>query len=159
MKAYLLDADFKEVAQTIANAVNNTAPDLSKERKELSEINVKIANGVKAVLSGMKFPELEEEVNRLRVRKSELEDIIAHKESHGGKRLDPAKIVELFRYSAEHFDEEHLKEIIKFHITKIYANIDGSFTVNVGVHLNGCGGPQVAVFKLRIPRPLLKMAA
>lgn len=140
LKAYLLDADFEEVAQTIADAVNNTAPDLSKERKELSEINTKIANGVKAVLSGMKFPELEEEVSRLRVRKSELEDIMAHKESHGGKKLDPAKIVELFRYSAEHFDEEHLKEIIKFHITKIYANIDGSFTVNVGVHLNGCGG-------------------
>ena len=136
----MLDADFGEVAQTIADAVNSTAPDLSKERKELSEINVKIENGVKAVLSGMKFPELEEEVNRLRVRKSELEDIIAHKESHGGEKLDPAKVVELFHYSTEHFDEKHLKEIIKFHITKIYANIDGSSTVNVGVHLNGCGG-------------------
>ena len=140
LKAYLLDADFEEVAQTIADAVNSAAPDLSKEKKELSEINVKIGNGVKAVLSGMKFPELEDEVNRLRIRKSELEDIIAHKESHGEKELDPAKVVELFRYSTEHFDEEHLKEIVKFHVTKIYANIDGSFTVNIGVHLNGCGG-------------------
>ncbi|HCM22819.1 MAG TPA: hypothetical protein DHW78_00630 [Ruminococcaceae bacterium] len=140
LKAYLLDADFEEVAQTIADAVNHAAPDLSKERKELSEINRKIENGVQAVLSGMKFPELEEEVSRLRVRKSELEDIIVHKESNGGKKLDPAKVVELFRYSTEHFDNEHLKEIINYHITKIYANIDGSFTVNVGVHLNGCGG-------------------
>lgn len=140
LKAYFLEADFEEVAQTIADAVNSTAPDLSKERKELAEINVKIQNGVKAILGGMEFPELEEEVNCLRIRKTELEDIIAHSVSHSGKKLDPAKVVELFRYSVEHFDEEHLKEIIHYHITKIYANIDGSFTVNVGVHLNGCGG-------------------
>lgn len=103
LKAYLLDADFEEVAQTIANAVNGAAPDLSKERKELSEINSKIANGVKTVLSGMEFPELEEEVSHLRIRKSELEDIIAHTSNNGGKKLDPTKIVELFRYSAENF--------------------------------------------------------
>lgn len=140
LKAYLLETNFAEVVHTIANAVNNAAPDLSKERKELSEINVKITNGVKAILSGVEFLELEEEVNRLRVRKSELEDIIAHSESHRGKQLDLAKIVELFRYSVEHFDDEHLKEIINFHITKIYANTDDSFTVNVGVHLTGCAG-------------------
>ncbi|MBW7572424.1 recombinase family protein [Caproiciproducens faecalis] len=140
LKAYLLEADFTEVACTIADAVNSAAPDLSKERQELSEINLKITNGVKAILSGVEFPELEDEVNRLRIRKSELEDIIAHSESHRGRQLDPAKIVDLFRYSVEHFDDEHLKEIINFHITKIYANTDGSFTVNVGVHLTGCGG-------------------
>ena len=33
-----------------------------------------------------------------------------------------------------------MKEIINFHIARMYANIDGSFTVNVGVHLFGCGG-------------------
>nr|WP_319489030.1 hypothetical protein [uncultured Caproiciproducens sp.] len=131
-KAYLLDANFEEVAQTIADAVNNVTPDLSKERKEFSK--------VKAVLSGMEFPELKDEVSRLRVRKSELEDIIAHSASSCGAKPDPAKIIDIFCYSAEHFNDEHLKEIINFHITKIYANIDGSFTVNIGVHLDGCGG-------------------
>ena len=85
----------------------------------------------------MRIPELDEEIDRLRIRKSELEDIIAHAESTGGQNVDPAKVVELFRYSVEHFDPDHMREIIQYHITRIYANVDGSFSVNVGVLLNG----------------------
>ncbi len=36
--------------------------------------------------------------------------------------------------------EAHIAEIIKRHITKIYAHNDGGFTVNVGVHIKYCGG-------------------
>jgi hypothetical protein len=40
----------------------------------------------------------------------------------------------------DEMDGYTLSEVIKTHITKIYAHIDGSVTVNVGVHINGCGG-------------------
>jgi hypothetical protein len=30
--------------------------------------------------------------------------------------------------------------IIKAHVTRIYAHDDGSYSVNVGVHISGCGG-------------------
>ncbi len=32
-----------------------------------------------------------------------------------------------------------IKNVIKNHITKIYAHADGPFTVNIGVHLIDCG--------------------
>lgn len=138
LKGYLQKTNFEEIADYIVKAVNSASTDLSKEKKELSEITAQIANGVKAILTGMVIPELEAELAKLRVRKSELEDIIARNESNVTK-VDKSKIIELFKSSIENWDEQ-LKEIIKYHITKIYAHIDGSFTVNVGVHITYCGG-------------------
>lgn len=143
LKAYLLETDFEEIAQYIADQVNNASPDLSREKKELAEITMQINNGMKAILKGIDFPELEDEISRLRVRKSELEDIIARNEANK-RKVDKNKIAELFRKSVESWDVD-LKNIIKCHITKIYANIDGSYTVNVGVHIAGCGGTQSIV--------------
>jgi len=138
LKAYLLETDFEEIAQYIADQVNNSSLDLSKEKKELADITMQINNGMKYILNGKDFPELEEEIDRLRVRKGELEDIIARRESNKCK-VDPAKIIELFNVSMKNWDVD-LKNIIKYHVQKIYANIDGSYTVNVGVHIAGCGG-------------------
>jgi site-specific DNA recombinase len=76
LKNYLLDTDFKEVAQRMSDAFNFAVPNCSKERSELADTEKKIANGVKAVLSGMDVPELQTEIDRLRARKGELEDII-----------------------------------------------------------------------------------
>lgn len=41
---------------------------------------------------------------------------------------------------------------------KIYAYFDGNYTIKVGVHTIGCGGPQLVPLKFRIPRPLRKTA-
>jgi hypothetical protein len=38
----------------------------------------KVAKGVKAVMSGMNIPELQDEIDRLRTRKGELENAISH---------------------------------------------------------------------------------
>lgn len=138
LKVYLLEADFDELAQTIADAVNSATPDCAKERSELAETEKKITNGVKAVLSGMDISELQNEIDRLRARKSELEDIIRHKES-GGIKIDPQKIVNKFHQAVDTWDND-LKRIIKEFITKIYANPDGSFSVEIGVHITGAGG-------------------
>ena len=143
LKAYLLSMDFKETAQNIADQVNKASADLVNEKKELADITLKINNGVKAVMAGMNFPELDDEIERLRVRKGELLDIIARKESNK-RKVDPAKIVELFQYAIDNWEVDK-KNIVKHHISKIYANIDGSFSVNIGVHINGCGGAQYAI--------------
>ena len=51
LKAYLHDVDFEETAQRIAEAVNTASPDCTKERLELADIDKKISNGVKAVIT------------------------------------------------------------------------------------------------------------
>ena len=130
--SYLLGIDFEETAQMIADKVNSAAPDLTNEREELAQIKTKINNGVKAVLGGLNLPELEE---GLRVRKSELEDIIQRKTAERPE-VDPAAIVQLFQNAVENWNPENLKEILESLITKIDAHVDGSYTVNVGVHIS-----------------------
>lgn len=140
LKAYLLDIDFSEVAQEVARSVNEASADLSKERAELTKIEGQINNGVKALLSGMDLPELREEIDKLRTRKSDLEDIIQAREITNGRQIEPAAIEKLFHDAMNNWDSEHLKEIIRTFVQKIYANPDGGCTVEIGVHIGGCGG-------------------
>ena len=139
LKSFLLNIDFEETANYIAGQINGASPNLTRETKELSEIKSKIANGVRYIMSGKEFPELEEELARLRIRKSELEDIISYKQREK-KNVDPNAIIRLFKDSINNWgNDDNLQEILKYHITKIYAHLDGSFTVNMGVHIIGCG--------------------
>lgn len=138
LKAYLLATDFEEEAQRIADQINNASPELTAERAELASVTAQINNGLKAILTGMDIPELRDEMDRLRVRKSELEDIIGRRTARS-QPVDPKNIVSVFQDSLENWDT-NLQEIIKQHITKIYAHTDGSCSVNIGVHINGCGG-------------------
>ena len=140
LKAYLLATDFRTEAQKIADQVNHSSPDLVAERAELADITAKINNGLKAILNGMDIPELRDEMDRLRVRKSELEDIIGRRTANR-RPVDPESIFQIFQASIDNWDTD-LPKIINQHVTKIYAHTDGSFTVNVGVHLIGCGDTQ-----------------
>lgn len=138
LKEYLLQTDFQEEAQRIADAVNSATADLREERAELAAINAKIQNGLRAILNGFDdLPELRVEMDRLRVRKSELEDIIGRRTS-SARKVCPEDVVKIFDHAVEDWDHD-LPRIIKQHITKIYAHADGSYSVNVGVHINGCG--------------------
>ena len=141
LKHYLAEIDFEEMAGTIAENVNAASVDLSKEKKELADITAQIANGVKHLMRiDFALPELEEEIAVLRLRKGELDNIIARNASNTQK-LDKNKLVELFKYSAANMEADaDIKEAIKCHVEKIYAHADGSFTVNVGVHIKYCGG-------------------
>lgn len=138
LKIYLLQADFEKEAQFIADQVNGSTPDLRAERAELASINAQLNNGLKAILNGVDIPELRDEMDKLRGRKGELEDIIGRRTARR-KKVDPKDIVRLFEDAVENWDID-LPKIIKQHVGKIYAHTDGSCSVNVGVHLNGCGG-------------------
>ena len=150
LKRYFLELDFEAEANRIALMVNNSTPDLKAERAELASIEAKLNNGLRAILNGFdNFPELQDEMDKLRVRKGELEDIIARR-SASTREVDPADIVRIFEYALDHWDDD-FNTILREHITKIYAHADGSYSVNVGVHISGCGGP-ICLICATIPR-------
>lgn len=136
LKMYLLGLNFEKMANEIADKVNSASVDLKEERIELADINAQLANGTKAILKGLDYPELQTEMFKLRVRKTELEDIISR--SSKKSSVNPDRIVELFQHAVENWDTD-LKSILRSMI-KIYAHADGSFDLNIGVHISGCGG-------------------
>lgn len=139
LKSYLANTDFEKEAEEIANRINSASANCEAEKRELVDVETKIANGMKAILKGMDFPELEDEIARLRVRKSDLEDIIAIHEREN-PHVSPEDVLCVFRDSIESWNEENLPKIIREHIKKIYAHPDSSFNVEIGVHCTGCGG-------------------
>ena len=76
--------------------MNGASDNLTAEKRELVEIEKKINNGVRAILSGMDIPELKDEIDRLRVRKTELEYIIKYK-SRSDKQIDRDKLIEMLK--------------------------------------------------------------
>lgn len=143
VKAFLRSQDYAQAAKELADQVNAASADLSAERKELADTKAKIANGVKAILSGMTLPELQDEVDRLKVRQSELEDILARAGSET-PRIDPEAVEAMLKEDADRINEsltpQELAAFIRQYVTKIYAHADGSCAVNVGVHISSCGG-------------------
>lgn len=143
VKAFLRSHDYAKAAKELADQVNAASADLSAERKELADTKAKIANGVKAILSGMTLPELQDEVDRLKVRQSELEDILARAGSET-PRIDPEAVEAMLKEDADRINEsltpQELAAFIRQYVTKIYAHADGSCAVNVGVHISSCGG-------------------
>lgn len=134
LKRYFLELDFEAEAQKIADMVNNSSPDLKEERAELAGIEAKLQNGLRAILNGFdNFPELQDEMDKLRVRKRELEDIIGRRTA-SEREVDPADIVAVYNYALKHWDDD-LQTIIRQHITRIYAHANGDYSVNVGVHI------------------------
>ena len=125
-----------EIAQEYVDQMNVASADCTAEKRELVEIEKQINNGVKAVISGMDIPELSAEIDRLRQRKLDLENIIAAKSSNPRAHYEPEEIQKELILLAKNFDS---KAAIKKLVQKIYANADGSCTVHISVHSNGAG--------------------
>lgn len=142
VRAFLAAQDFSEAAQEIANQVNGASADLAAEKAELADIESQLANGLKAILRGFEMEELTEEMDRLKLRKSELVDIIARKSS-SRPYMDPADIERMLKEDAWRIDQitdqAELAKLVRQYVTKIYAHANGSCTVNIGVHMTGCG--------------------
>ena len=133
LRQYLVNLDYEQMAQQIAGQINGATADLKAERKELANIIFQLENGTKAILKGIDYPELQEEMLRLRVRKSELEDIIQR-----GKEKNPVsveKLVQLFRDAMERLDT-NTKQVCKA-MVKVYAHSNGDCDLEVGVHMDG----------------------
>ena len=135
LKHYLANVDFSEMAQQIADEINSATADLKAERKELADIIFQLNNGTKAILKGIDYPELQEEMFRLRVRKSELEDMIQRGAEHNPVSVE--KLVQLLQNAMDRLDTD-TKQVCKS-MVKIYAHSNGDCDLEVGVHINGCG--------------------
>ena len=136
VKEYIRRMDFNREAEQIMSHLTDVGADVSAERKELMEITSKIENGVRAILNGLVMPELQEEMDRLRIRKSELEEIIAHAENKIG-RVNKELLIAHMKKTADELESNPAAAIKE--LVKIYAHADGSCTVNIGVHLKDCG--------------------
>lgn len=156
LRAYLESCDIDAEAERIASMVNAASADLSAEKRELAELNRKITNGYNAIMDGLTDPEFRRLLEELRDRKTELEELIARRESER-PRVDVGQIKEILRVSTEDW-ETRKKQIIRDNIRKIYVRADGTISVHVGVCTDGCARAQhivtTTIFDLRaLQRP------
>ena len=124
--------DFRAIAKEYAALLNSGAPDCTAEKRELADIERQIANGVKAMLSGLSVPELSAEIDRLRQRKLDLESVIAAKQQSSSHIYTPEEIHGALLCLLHDFEPSNAVRAL---VQKIYANADGSCTVHIGVHI------------------------
>ena len=92
-------------------------------QKELAEIERKIHNGVKAMLNGMDIAEMKEEINRLKMRKIELEEMI--KNVPTVKTLDRNALVDYFRNIVENWDSLDKDRVLRENVVSIEIEKNG----------------------------------
>ena len=140
VKEYLEEMDIDKAVDEVCKKVNLVTADLSKEKKELGEIERKLNNAAKLMIE---MPEMREEflnqTHQLKLRKSELDDIIyAHERKDRG--VDPEKLRAYLQDGISTMNSDgSSKDLLKQHITKIYAYKD-EININIGVRLSGSGG-------------------
>lgn len=144
LRAYLAETDFSVVAREIADRINKAARDTRDAKAEIREIDKMLANGMKAIMTGYDVPELRAEMDKLRLRRVELDDLVRMEEQER-THVEPQFIEAIFRESVSDLDAGNLAAAIRRNVKKIYAHSDGSCTVEMGVHMDGCGSAQHSV--------------
>lgn len=135
IKEYLRTTDFAEVSDHIAKQINEGREEVNAYKKTLEKVNMKIKNGVNAILNGADLPELSEEITRLRSQKSELEEKIQFI-SVNKKQADPREIEKIFIAAAKKLEANNARALVTALVQKIYADPDGSATVEIGININ-----------------------
>ncbi|MCL2698391.1 MAG: hypothetical protein FWE74_09990 [Oscillospiraceae bacterium] len=121
----------EEIFQTYTDGKSSNG----SEKKELSEITRQLDNCMNAILQGADFPELNEKMARLRVRKAELEEILAMSPEI---ILTPQIIAKKLKKDAQLLRDGDIARLIKSYLTKIYAHSD-EIIITGGVNMNHCG--------------------
>ncbi|MCL2070834.1 MAG: recombinase family protein [Oscillospiraceae bacterium] len=135
LKEYFANGDFDTMADEIFKAYTNGKGSKVEEKKELKEVERQLANGTKAILDGVDITELKEEMARLNVRKSELQDIIAVSPD---LILTKEMIAEKLKKDAQLLHDGEVKRLIKSYVTKIYTHSD-EIIITGGVNMEHCG--------------------
>ena len=128
--------DFNKYAEEILKQLNSTSDDMQKEKAELAEVERKINNCVKSIANGLIFEELQDEVNRLKLRKSELQDIISYN-TNSNTEITKEDIINKLNFDVNNIENDKKKVIND--LVSIEVNKDGSCTVFVGFLLKSCG--------------------
>ena len=136
VKNYLKELDFNKYAEEILKQLNSTSDDMQKEKAELAEVERKINNCVKSIANGLIFEELQDEVNRLKLRKSELQDIISYN-TNSNTEITKEDIINKLNFDVNNIENDKKKVIND--LVSIEVNKDGSCTVFVGFLMKSCG--------------------
>jgi len=136
VKNYLKEINLSEYADEILKQLNNSSNDMQKEKAELAEVERKINNCVKSIANGLVFEELQDEVNRLKLRKSELQDIIAYN-TNSETEITKEDIISKLNYDIENIENNPRKVLND--LVSVETNKDGSCTVFVGFLMKSCG--------------------
>lgn len=138
VREYLSSADYNSISDEINRQLRAAGNDCETEKAELREIDRKLSNGMRAILNGMDYPELRDEMDKLRIRKSEITNII-ELSSRPAVTVSAEKIKSIFSSALASLDSGDSKLAVQTCVQKIYAHTDGSFSVDIGVHSDGCG--------------------
>ena len=133
---YLQTADFDKIADEIMREYEKSKTARPEEQKELDKLRKELQNCVDSIKSGMMFPELNNEVNRIRIRISELEDILSLPKT---QLVSKKAVVERLKKDAADIDRISARQLIKSYVTKINARSD-EIVITGGVNMDGCGG-------------------
>ena len=136
VKKYLKDIDFNDYADEILKQLNSSSDNMQKEKAELSEIERKINNCVKTIANGLYFEELQDEINRLKLRKSELQDIISYN-TNSKTEITKEDIIKKLNFDIENIENNPRKVIND--LVSVDANKDGTCTVFIGFLIKSCG--------------------
>ncbi len=136
LKDYFSKGDFDVMADEIMKSYKESKGPKESIKRELAQVQRKIANGTKAILAGADFSELNDELAKLKVRKSELEELLS---MSAETVVTKEAIVEKLKKDAQLLQDGEIERLIKTYITKIYAHND-EIIITGGVNLNGCGG-------------------
>lgn len=132
---YLTTTDFDTIADEAMAAYNKTKTARPAEEKELAKLRKQVENGTKAVMEGLDYPELRDEIDTVRQRIAELENALAlPKETTITKEM----IVAQLKKDVANLKPEDMPRLVKNYITKIYAH-DDKLVITGGVNLIGCG--------------------
>jgi predicted nucleic acid-binding Zn-ribbon protein len=143
LKDYLLNNDHETIAEEILKMANQK--DSSREtKKEIEKLRAQLQNGLKAVLEGMKFPELEDEMNRIRERIADLEQSLLYVDK---PTVTKEQIIAKLKKDAESITPEAMPRLVKEYVQKIYAH-DDKVIITGGVNTIDCGGPQPILPKI-----------
>ena len=139
IRKYIKEINFDEAVKGISEQINKSGKkDFSAEKEEILEIDRKIKNGINAVMSGMDIPEIKEEIERLRERKLELENIMSYSAIED-KAISEAEIQQCLKEIVEEANAKDARTLVNTFLQKIYANPDGTIAIHLSVHINGCG--------------------
>ena len=107
-----------------------------EEEKELVKLKAELQNCLSAIKSGVIFPELNDEINRTRVRIAELEDVLSLPKKQS---LSKTAIIERLKKDAADVEITSTRQLVKSYVTKIYAH-SNEVVITGGVNTVGCGG-------------------
>ena len=118
------------------------------EKNRIREIELKLKNATDAILNGVTYPELMEEIKKLRQERSDLEAAISRSSDYANQ-ISKEEIIKAFDYKIDSHTVDYRQLIRKF-VISLKVN-ERQITLSLGVvHYTSSGNPIPIVCTERI---------